>query len=509
MQHHLCKVALLTLFVAFTHKGRTQEPFLYFLESKMDSVVQAELKRWNVPGLSIGIILNDTIRYNKGFGVATINTPEKVDEHTLFRIGSLTKAMTCATVLLAEHREELSIQDKLVNYFPDFHLEEASVAKVLDLEDFMCGQTGLGGHFGDFFYWKTQKEIKDVIPTLALFEYQEKIRYRFRYNNLAYMVLGEVLEKSSGVSWAGQINKHLFEPLEMTHSFSYQSLVSDKLTIAAPHFKEGKNTIELPAENIANMGPAGSVLSTSTDMLKWLRALLSLEQDRERVFPVSVLKKIRRPHTLLGYRRSKSDSDQLRFLFYGKGWSISDEQQRLHYRHNGGTDGFFSQLLMIPEEGFGVVVLTNSRSHNLAEGLTEYVRKVYFQDSTENYFEGLFDEFTNDQKKENDLYYSLRDSTQKQKTPLELEPSQLGIYENPGYGTITISTQKNGVNMLFNAHQETVLAHLMHKNEATFHVVFDSAVLGHTELRFYEEDEQTKGFYLSMDNTSYYFQKQP
>ncbi|MEM6892111.1 MAG: serine hydrolase domain-containing protein [Bacteroidota bacterium] len=508
MKHYLWKVALLTLFSVFAHKGHTQEKFLSFLEDKMDSVVQSELNRWEVPGLSVGIILNDTMRYNKGFGVNSIKTSVKVDTNTLFRIGSLTKAMTCATVLLAEHREELSIQDKLVNHFPEFHLQEASVTGVLDLEDFMCGQTGLGPHFGDFFYWKTQKKIENVVPTLSLFENQEKIRYRFRYNNLAYMVLGEVLEKSSGVPWATQIKKHLFEPLKMTNSFPYQSLVPDKLAIAAPHFKDG-NVIQLPAENIANMGPAGSVLSTSTDMLKWLKALLSLEQDRERVFPEAVLKKIRRPHTLLGYRRSKSHTDQLRFLFYGKGWSISDENRTLHYRHNGGTDGFLSQLLIIPEEGFGVVVLTNSRSHNLAEGLAEYIRKVYFQDSTENYFEGLFDEFKSEQKEENDIYYSLRDSIQKQKTPLELEPSRLGVYKNPGYGTITVLQNAKGATLHFNAHQNKVTAKLALKKDTAYHVVFDSAVLGHTELRFQNEDRETKGFYLSMDDTLYYFQKRP
>ena len=69
MQHNLWKVVLLTLFVVFTHKGHKQEPFFSFLENNLDSVVQAELKRWDVPGLSLGIILNDTVRYNKGFGV--------------------------------------------------------------------------------------------------------------------------------------------------------------------------------------------------------------------------------------------------------------------------------------------------------------------------------------------------------------------------------------------------------------------------------------------------------
>ncbi|MEO1485908.1 MAG: serine hydrolase domain-containing protein [Bacteroidota bacterium] len=509
MKLPLKKTVLLILLTAFAYKGSSQESFLSFLQDDLDSTIQAELKRWDIPGLSIGIILNDTIRYNKGFGVTSINTSEKVDEHTLFRIGSLTKAMTCTTVLLAEEREELSIKDKLIKYFPDFHLQEQSVAAVLDLEDFMSGQSGLGAHYGDFFYWKTQKKTEDVVSTLSLFENQEKIRYRFRYNNLAYVVLGEVLEKSSGASWATQIKQHLFEPLKMKHSFPYQQNIPAQLRIAAPHFMEGENTIELPAENIANMGPAGSVLSTSTDMLKWLKALLSLEQDRERVFPDVVLKKIRRPHTLLGYRRSKSDRDQLRFLFYGKGLSISDENRMLHYRHNGGTDGFTSQLLMIPEAQLGVVVLTNSRSHNLAESLVEYIQKVYLQQSTEGHFDTLFHKFKKEQEEEQRTYFSLRDSVQKQKAPLPFDASRLGIYENPGYGTITISKQKNGVNMQFNAHQESVSAHLMHKKEATFHVVFENPVRGYTELTFHEESGKQPGFYLDMDATSYYFQKQP
>jgi len=448
-----CKVhAIVNLFLGITLLLQcpfsfSQEQFKSFVDQELDSIIEAERERWKVPGLSLGIFYNGEVLFNKGFGYAN-QKKDPITEKTTFMIGSLTKAMTTSAVFLAEEKGLLSVKDSIKKYLPSFNLGGNAHSGSLTVEDFFSGRTGLPAHWGDFLYWKTSKERKVVIDAINSCPDVRPLRDKFQYNNLAYMVLGTLLEKVSGQDWETYMTQNLFDALDMKNTYPNSHLAPFQ-HMAQPHYLKDGNITQLPPEHIQNMGPAGSVVSSTTDMLNWIREFIDLPENNSGLSSY-VIRKMRRPYTYIGYRRTKETKAQNRFLMYGAGWSISDYNDVVSYRHDGGTDGFRSELLIIPELNFGVVVLSNSRSHELASGLVNLLEKqIYGLEETFD-IDDLFNEFN--QEKRNDLNAFKRDYALLKPDALFVDNVKEYHYMNDQYGTLMINSNFTEVEVFFKGH---------------------------------------------------------
>ena len=125
----------------------------YITSSQVDSVVQLTLKTFDVPGIAVAIIKDDKIIYAKGHGVRSLNSREKVDEHTLFGIASNSKAFTAAALGMLADEGKLTWDDKVTDYIPEFKMYNPYVTDEFTIRDLLTHRSGLGLGAGDLMFW--------------------------------------------------------------------------------------------------------------------------------------------------------------------------------------------------------------------------------------------------------------------------------------------------------------------------------------------------------------------
>jgi len=184
----------------------------------------------------------------------------------------------------------------------------------------------------------------------------------YRYNNLMYLVSGEVIARVTGQSWDEFIHERIFAPLGMTSSNTSVTAFGDNSNVASPHEELDGETVAVPYHNLDNIAPAGSINSSARDMAQWCRLQHGKgELDGERIIDEEVIAETRLPHS---HARSKVIGPILHrgevYGSYGLGWGRRDYRGTATLiEHNGGIDGMLSGVSFLPDEEVCVVVLTN------------------------------------------------------------------------------------------------------------------------------------------------------
>lgn len=499
-------LAFFTMLPAQAQQGR----FSTFIADSLDSYIQSGMSAWDIPGLSIGVVKDGTVVFSMGYGVRSIDEKQPVTPNTVFMIGSLTKAITCATTVLACMDNMLSLNDPVQKWIPDFRLSTDLASQQLILEDILTGRTGLGSHQGDFLFWKTHHTKEHLFKVLPELQLESNIRRKFIYNNLSYLVLDEILKRSTGLSWAEAVEEYFFNPLKMESSFALSVNIPQNTNLASSHLKEDGKQIRIATENIDNMGPAGSISSTAPDMCRWMTAFIDIGTiDSSTVFPDQAIRTLRKPYQLRGYRTRKDNPDQLRFFFSGMGWSIHDEFDQLTYFHDGGTDGFKSYMMVIPESRFGIVILTNSRSHNFAQAIADELQYAVHNQPFQNFNAEYLSDYREAEQEELKKQAALEKEISKSQ-PLNAGQYK-GVYSNPLYGKIQIEGSKSGTRLHLLSHQNNLVGTLHAVDENSFWCVFNKPEFAALKITFNTEGDVPLTFELSAESSgdgSYIFTKE-
>ena len=182
---------------------------------QIDSLVELTLKTFNVPGIAVAIVKNDTIVYAKGYGVRSLNTKEKMDTATLFGIASNSKAFTVAALGMLVDEGKLKWDDKVTDYIPEFKMYDPYVTNEFTIKDLITHRSGLGLGAGDLMIWPDSNSftIKDIIHNLRYLKPTSSFRTKYDYDNNLYLVAGEVVARVSGMSWEDFIQQRIFDPL--------------------------------------------------------------------------------------------------------------------------------------------------------------------------------------------------------------------------------------------------------------------------------------------------------
>ncbi len=484
------------------------DSFDKFVSDSLERYISNGMREWGIPGLSIGIIKDNKLVFNKGFGTKEVRTDNPVDTTSLFMIGSLSKALTAATVVAVAEKDSISLDDPVQKWIPSLRFKNDSNPASMLVEDILTGRTGLGGHKGDFLFWKTTLTNADLLKIMPHMPLETEVRRKFIYNNISYLLLDTILEQSTTKNWAAQVSEAIFQPLKMSDTYPYASLVpsTKKATLTSPHIKVDSAIVPIAQENIENMGPAGSIVSSSTDMSKWIMEFI----NGEGVLPTSVKKIIRKPYQLRGYRSKKDTPEQLRFLFSGMGWNIFDEFDQLTYTHDGGTDGFKAQLMIIPEAAYGVIVLTNSRAHDFAAALVDELHYALMGKEFQNFSQDYLKEYRANEKEEVERVAAMEALIVKNgRTPKDLKQYE-GTYSNTMYGTMSVIPVNGQLELVLSRHQNNLKGTLASVGEHRFWVSFSSPEVAPTKIEFSKENNTIKGFQYFAEtsgDTNYWFKK--
>ena len=324
--------------------------------------LEAMRLEWQVPGVGVAIVHRDRVLMASGLGVKQVAQTDPVDGQTLFAIASNTKAFTTMALAKLVERGKLSWDDPVRKHLPDFALHDRWISSELTVRDLVTHRSGLGTFSGDLLWWASDYSRQELISKLRHLPPEGPFRTHYGYSNVLYIVAGLVIETVSGETWESFVQKEILRPLGM-----HRTLVSVRDLVSAGNFAQPHKTLAttsqpIPWMNWDNMAPAGSLISSPEDMAKWVAALLRNASHLEGpLVKQKTLLDLWAPQTIVPISEaSASRFPSTHFRAYGSGWALSNYQGRKLIAHGGGYDGMYSQVMLVPEEQLGVVVLTNS-----------------------------------------------------------------------------------------------------------------------------------------------------
>ncbi|HYH00258.1 MAG TPA: serine hydrolase domain-containing protein [Terriglobales bacterium] len=349
-------------------KGYTRESFSGKKANNLDQARIAELSRFveqgqkatGVPGVALGLVQDGKVVFADGFGVKELGGTEKPDGDTLFMVASNTKAMT--TLLLAKLVEEkrMTWQTPVTTLLPTFRLGDAETTRSVLVKHLICACTGMPRQDLEWLFEYGNMTPESTLTLLGTMQPTSKFGELFQYSNLmagaAGYTGGHVLypQMEVGAAYDRAMQSYVFDPLEMK-STTFDFARAQSMNHAGPHSPDvdGKPATALMSVNYAVLPvrPAGAAWSSVRDMLKYVSMELAegtLPNGNTYISKEPLLER-RAPQVYIG----KDES-------YGMGLMVDTTYGVPVVHHGGDLIGYHSDMIWLPEQNVGAVILTNS-----------------------------------------------------------------------------------------------------------------------------------------------------
>jgi CubicO group peptidase (beta-lactamase class C family) len=341
----------------------------------LDEHVVKTMKDWDVPGLAIAVVKDDTVVFAKGYGVRKLGDDTPVDEKTLFAVGSTSKAFTAAALAMLVDEGKIKWDDKVTQHLPKFQMYDPYVTREMTVRDLLCHRSGLSRT--ETIWYGSAASRDEIIRRLRYVKPDTSFRSKFGYQNMMFLVAGQLIPAVTGKSWDDFVKERIFKPLDMTTSNTSVKAFKDGDNVATPHHKIEDKMRPIKYRNIDNIGPAGSINSSVVEMAQWLRLQLNeglREKGKERLISSGSVQEMHTPQTVIRLDGVMAKlNPETHLAAYGLGWMIEDYRGKKLLEHGGGIDGMTAQVAMVPEEKLGVVVLANSDGTQLPHALSNRI----------------------------------------------------------------------------------------------------------------------------------------
>jgi CubicO group peptidase (beta-lactamase class C family) len=325
--------------------------------------VTGQLAAWEVPGCAVAAVRGGEVVLAGGWGLRDLAAGLPVTPGTLFAIGSITKAFTVATAGALVDDGLLEWDRPLRDYLPEVRLHDPVVTDRLTVADLLSHRSGLPRH--DLAWLgHPDRSRADLVHRLRFLPLSRDLRLEFQYCNLGYLVAGHIVEVLAGTPWEDFLRSRLLAPLGMGRSnLAVGDMQADPDHASAYERRQGA-VVNVPPRPLTAMAPAGAINSSAADIARWLLAQLGGGQvDGTTVMSPATVARQHTPHILLPEDRTFPASTR---HAYGLGWMIGRYREHRLAEHSGGIDGFQTECMLLPDDGIGVAVLTNTSSSAMA-----------------------------------------------------------------------------------------------------------------------------------------------
>jgi hypothetical protein len=290
--------------------------------------------------------------------------------------------------------------------------------------------------------------LNDIIHNLRYLKPVSGFRTKYDYDNLLYIVAGEVVTRVSGMKWESFIETRIMQPLNMTGSAASYSRLKDKSNVIDPHAPVNGKLRVLEREAGEVLNAAGGIYSNLTDMCKWIITQLNNgkygEELNKQLFSSEVHRAMWSPQTIINVRDPGEYNTH--FASYGLGWRLNDVNGYKQVGHTGGLAGIVTQVTLIPELKLGILVFTNQQSGEAFTAITNTIKDSYFGikgvDRIKQYYENAM-KGSDYAKLVTDKIWKDIELQQKTSSVSIIDTLYTGVYSDKWFGEIRI-TLKNG-----------------------------------------------------------------
>jgi CubicO group peptidase (beta-lactamase class C family) len=415
--------------------------------TEIDLLVEKTIKTFEVPGIAVSVIKDGKVIHAKGYGVRSLNTNQKVDENTNFGIASNSKAFTATALGLLIEENKIKWETKVTDIIPEFKLYDPYVTSEFTIKDLLTHRSGLGLGAGDLMFWPDSNSFSknDIIHNLRYLKPVSSFRTKYDYDNLLYIVAGEIVSRVSGMSWEDFITKKFFEPLGLNNTSPSFKKLKNKTNVIDPHFHVDGKVKVIRRDWSENANAAGGIYSNVSDMSKWVIALLNKgkygEGLSQTLIKESTLAEIWTPQTIIPVRNPGSYNTH--FNSYGLGWFISDVKGYKQVTHTGGLAGIVTQTTLIPELGLGILVYTNNQIGAAFNVITNAIKDSYLGVTGQDRLKENFTRFESSKKEAEEIVSKVKNQIESQSNINHSVNYILGNYVDPWFGEVEIS-KKDG-----------------------------------------------------------------
>lgn len=447
----------------------------------LDAYVERAMREWEVPGLALAVVRNDSVVFARGYGVRELGRPERVDEHTLFAVASTTKAMTAAALGMLVDERRLRWDDPAARHLPALQLHDPYVTRELTVRDLLAHRSGLPR--GDLLWWASPYDRAEVLQRVRHLRPASSFRASYGYQNIMYLAAGELLASAAGRSWDDFMAERLFRPLGMTRSNTSVTRLAGVENVATPHARVEGRMQPVAWRSFDNVGAAGAVNSSAHDMAQWIRLNLSRgTYAGRRLLSEAVIREMQTPQTVI---RADTLAERLypevNFRAYGLGWSLQDYRGRKMVHHGGALDGMRTHVAMLPAENLGVVVIANAAPTNLHLALAYRVLDAYLDGPRRDWSRDLL-VVSQRQRAEAEQRSAEREAARAVDTrpslPLE---RYAGVYADSLYGEMQLAQEDGRLVLRFGP---SYVGDLEHWHYDTFRVTWRDRAMGRAMATF-------------------------
>lgn len=429
----------------------------------IEQSIQTAMKEFQVPGMAISVVHQGTVYYSGGAGVTEIGGDRKVDEKTLFQIASVSKAFTAAALAILVDDGKLSWDAPVIDYLPEFRMYDAWVTREFSVRDLLTHRSGLQVGAGDLMLFPEANSTREeVIRALRYLKPVSSFRSKFDYDNLLYIVAGEVVARVSGLAFEEFVEQRLLLPLGMTACTATLGRVDPKAIKATPHVLIDDKLETTKSLESTLAAAAGGINCSAHSMSKWMSFILAKGRNTEgkQVISEAQVEQLLAPVTLLSPKPYFAEHAGTFMNAYALGWNVSTFYGQPMYSHSGGLWGMTSYLALLPKQGLGVFVTNNQMSPAplavVNQIFDEFLQEVS-PDSGQDWISIIS---AVSAKRSQDADQVVADAASERasdsKTSLPLD-AYVGTYRDPWYGDIQISKSDDG-NLVFTSGRSAPLS---------------------------------------------------
>jgi CubicO group peptidase (beta-lactamase class C family) len=378
---------------------------------------------------------------------------------------------------------------------PAFQMHDPYVTRDIRVKDLVIHRSGLPTFGGDRLWIGNSLSRKEIIRRIRYIEPTAPFRSRYQYQNLMYLVAGQLLPLVSGESWEHAIETRLLDPLGMDETTTSITDL-DWNNVATPHEIVGGKMIPVAYDNVDAVAPAAAINSSAWDMTKWMR--LHLNQgtfDGVQILnpeTVQTLHSVQIPLSVSSFSREHFGTE---FSGYGFGWSLSEYRGHKIVSHGGGLSGMISLQTLVPELRLGVMVLTNFAPNSLTAAVTYRVLDTFMGAEKTDWSEQFLNRRREGEKRRKTALKERQEKRIKGTQPSKSLDAYTGTYTEAVTGNVTLRMEKGKLVFDYNPRY---LGDLEHWHYDTFlvtwrHPIFDMSP--QSFLRFTLDDAgQITGF---------------
>src|SRR5213075_210315 len=231
----------------------------------LDAWVARAMRTFDVPGVALAIVKDDAVVVAKGYGVRKLGNPAPVDAHTLFGIASNTKAFTTAALAILVDEGKLTWDDPVIKHLPAFALSDPYVTRELTVRDLVTHRSGLGLGAGDLMFFHSNYSRAEIAARIRFAKPVSSFRSAYAYDNVLYIVAGEIVPAVAGLSWDDFVTRRTLTPLGMSEPGTTIAHFTSSRNAAAPHAMERGTLQIVPIDSVDNTAPAGGIVSNVAD----------------------------------------------------------------------------------------------------------------------------------------------------------------------------------------------------------------------------------------------------